>query len=163
MFIGNMELSPVFLGTVAVAFRLGFEEDGTLALIIVGSAPVATLSSWDPLTGTGQPPVVRIPFGKRIVVPAAIQWVSAIGWVGIGCYFGSQAAQLLLHVPFLFAAAPALLIVGEIAASHSSCPPFRRFGGTLGSAYRRYGAGAGAVAAGERALGREVRLGGCYE
>ena len=70
-FTGNMELSAVFLGTVAVAFGLGFGL-GALALgigIVLGAIPVAILCTWGPRTGTGQLPLARVPFGRSIVVP----------------------------------------------------------------------------------------------
>jgi nucleobase:cation symporter-1, NCS1 family len=117
-FTGNMELSAVFLGTVAVAFGLGFEL-GAIALgvgLVLGAIPVALLSTWGPRTGTAQVPLARMPFGRSIAIPGAIQWLSAIGWVAIGCYFGSQAAQLLLHIPFLVAAAIVLALVAVISA-----------------------------------------------
>lgn len=117
-FTGNMELSAVFLGTVAVAFGLGFGL-GALALgigIVLGAIPVAILCTWGPRTGTGQLPLARVPFGRSVVVPGAVQWLSAIGWVAVGCYFGSQAAGLLFHIPFLVAAAIVLALVGIISA-----------------------------------------------
>jgi nucleobase:cation symporter-1, NCS1 family len=74
-FTPNMELSGVFAGTLAVLLGLGFWP-GLAAIIagtVIGSVPVAVLCTWGPQTGTGQVPLARLPFGKTIVVPAAVQ------------------------------------------------------------------------------------------
>jgi nucleobase:cation symporter-1, NCS1 family len=101
-FTCNMEVSSLFIGTLGAALRLGFLW-GTVALvigIILGAIPVAIMATWGPRTGTGQVPLARMPFGKSIVVPGLLQWLTAVGWIAIGCFFGGQATCLLLHVPF---------------------------------------------------------------
>lgn len=101
-FTPNMELSGVFIGTLAVVFGLGFGL-GLLSIVIgttIGALPIAIMSAWGPKTGTGQLPLSRLPFGKSVLLPSAIQWLSAIGWIALGSLFGAQAAQLLFHVPF---------------------------------------------------------------
>jgi nucleobase:cation symporter-1, NCS1 family len=116
-FTPNMELSGVFIGTLAVVFGLGFQL-GLIAIIagsIVGAVPVALLCTWGPKTGTGQVPLARIPFGKSIVLPGAVQWLSAIGWIALGCLFGAQGAQLLFHIPFWVGALLVLIVTGAIS------------------------------------------------
>jgi nucleobase:cation symporter-1, NCS1 family len=116
-FTPNMELSGVFAGTLAVLLGLGFWA-GLVAIVlgtIIGSLPVATLCTWGPRTGTGQVPLARLPFGKTIVLPAAVQWLSAIGWDALVGLFGGQAAALLLGVPFWAGAALVLAIEGLIS------------------------------------------------
>lgn len=101
-FTPNMEISGVFIGTLATVFGLGFAA-GFWAIVIgaiIGAVPVALLCTWGPKTGTGQLPLARMPFGKSVVLPGAIQWLSAVGWISLGCLFGGQAAHLLFHVPF---------------------------------------------------------------
>ena len=68
-----------------------------------------------PLTGTGQVPFARLPFGKGIVLPGIIQALSAIGWIAIGALFGAQAARLLLHIPFWLGAV--LVVAATMAIS----------------------------------------------
>jgi nucleobase:cation symporter-1, NCS1 family len=46
-------------------------------------------------------------------LPAAVQWVSSIGWTAITALFGAQAAHLLFHVPF-WAGALIVLIIEAI-------------------------------------------------
>jgi NCS1 family nucleobase:cation symporter-1 len=101
-FAPNMGISAVFIGTLATVFGLGFKAGfwAILLGVILGAVPVALLCTWGPQTGTGQLPLSRMPFGKSVVLPGAIQWVSAIGWISLGALFGGQAAQLLFHVPF---------------------------------------------------------------
>jgi len=116
-FTPNMELSGVFIGTLAVVFGLGFQL-GLIAIIagtIIGAVPVAILCTWGPKTGTGQVPLARIPFGKSIVLPGTVQWLSAIGWISLGCLFGAQGAQLLFHVPFWVGALFVLVLTGAIS------------------------------------------------
>jgi len=101
-FTPNLEISGVFIGTLAVVFGLGFGL-GLVSIVlgaIIGSLPVAILCTWGPKTGTGQLPLARLPFGKSVVLPGAVQWLSAIGWLSLGALFGGQAAHLLFHVPF---------------------------------------------------------------
>jgi NCS1 family nucleobase:cation symporter-1 len=116
-FTPNMVLAGVFAGTLAVVFGLGFGL-GLVAIVvgtIIGSLPVAILCTWGPRTGTGQVPLARLPFGKTIVLPGAMQWLSAVAWDAICGLFGGQAAQLLLHVPFWVGAAVVLVLEGVIS------------------------------------------------
>jgi NCS1 family nucleobase:cation symporter-1 len=101
-FTPNMEISGIFIGTLAVVFGLGFRL-GLVSIIlgvILGALPVAILCTWGPKTGTGQLPIARMPFGKSVVLPAAVQWLSSIGWTALTALFGAQAAHLLFHIPF---------------------------------------------------------------
>jgi nucleobase:cation symporter-1, NCS1 family len=116
-FTPNMGLSGVFAGTLAVAFGLGFGL-GLVAIIIgtiIGSLPVAILCTWGPRTGTGQVPLARLPFGKTIVLPGTLQWLSSIAWDALCGLFGGQAAQLLFHVPFWLGVAIVLVLEGVIS------------------------------------------------
>jgi len=92
-FTPNMELSGVFAGTLAVVFGLGFGLGLTAIIIgtIIGSLPVAILCTWGPRTGTAQLPLARLPFGKTIVLPGAVQWLSSIAWDALVGLFGGQA------------------------------------------------------------------------
>jgi len=116
-FTPNMELSGVFAGTLAVVFGLGFGL-GLAAIVIgtiIGSLPVAILCTWGPRTGTAQVPLARLPFGKTIVLPGAVQWLSSIAWDALVGLFGGQAAQLLFHVPFWLGVAVVLVLEGAIS------------------------------------------------
>jgi NCS1 family nucleobase:cation symporter-1 len=116
-FTPNMELSGVFTGTLAVLLGLGFWA-GLVAIIlgtVIGSAPVAVLCTWGPRTGTGQVPLARLPFGKTIVLPGAVQWLSSIAWDALVGLFGGQAAALLLGIPFWAGAALVLAIEGLVS------------------------------------------------
>jgi len=116
-FTPNMELSGVFAGTLAVVFGLGFGL-GLVAIVIgtvIGSLPVAILCTWGPRTGTGQVPLARLPFGKTIVLPGTVQWLSSIAWDALVGLFGGQAAQLLFHVPFWVGVAIVLVLEGIVS------------------------------------------------
>ncbi len=116
-FTPNMELSGVFAGTLAVLLGLGFWL-GLVAIVlgtVIGSVPVALLCTWGPQTGTGQVPLARLPFGKTIVLPATVQWLSSIAWDALVGLFGGQAAALLLGIPFWAGAALVLAVEGLVS------------------------------------------------
>jgi NCS1 family nucleobase:cation symporter-1 len=116
-FTPNMEISGIFIGTLAVTFGLGFGL-GLVAIvlgIVLGTLPVAILCTWGPKTGTGQLPLARMPFGKSVVLPAVVQWFSTIGWIALTALFGAQAAHLLLHIPFWAGALLVLACEGVIS------------------------------------------------
>jgi nucleobase:cation symporter-1, NCS1 family len=116
-FTPNMELSGVFAGTLAALLGLGFWP-GLLAIIlgtVIGSVPVALLCAWGPQTGTAQVPLARLPFGKTIVLPAAVQWLSSIAWDALVGLFGGEAAALLLGIPFWAGAALVLATEGLVS------------------------------------------------
>jgi NCS1 family nucleobase:cation symporter-1 len=113
-FTPNMELSSVFTGTLAVTLGLGLWA-GLAAMVlgvILGALPVALLATWGPKTGMAQLPLARLPFGKSIALPAAVQWLSSIAWDGLVGLFGAEAVQILLHVPFAFGVVIVLLLEG---------------------------------------------------
>lgn len=115
-FAPNMELSAVFTGTLAVTLGLGFWP-GLAAIVsgvILGALPVAYLTLWGPKTGMGQLPLARLPFGKTISIPAAVQWLSSIAWDGLVGLFGGEAAQILLHVPFAVGVVVVLALEGAV-------------------------------------------------
>ena len=69
-FAPQMNMTGVFTGSLAIVFGLGFWL-GLLAMIIgtvLGSLPVAYLSTWGPRTGTGQLPASRMAFGATVVL-----------------------------------------------------------------------------------------------
>ena len=101
-FAPQLTMTGVFTGSLAIVFGLGFWL-GLLAMIIgtvLGSLPVAYLSTWGPRTGTGQLPASRMAFGATVVLPAIVQWLSSIAWDGLVGLFGGEAVSVLLHVPF---------------------------------------------------------------
>jgi NCS1 family nucleobase:cation symporter-1 len=109
-FAPNMELSSVFTGTLAFTLGLGLWS-GLLAILIgvcLGALPVAFLACLGPKTGMGQLPLARLPFGRSIALPAAVQWLSAAAWDCLVGLFGAQAACLVFHIPF---AAGALIVL----------------------------------------------------
>jgi NCS1 family nucleobase:cation symporter-1 len=101
-FAPQMNMTGVFTGSLAIVFGLGFWL-GLLAMVIgtlLGSLPVAYLSTWGPRTGTGQLPASRMAFGPTVVLPAIVQWLSSIAWDGLVGLFGGEALSTLLHIPF---------------------------------------------------------------
>jgi len=103
-FTPNLVPAAFALGALAAVIGLGFVS-GLLAIIvgnIIGGGIVAILSTIGPKVGLGQIPITRLSFGKSIVVPGMINWLSTIAWDAINAFFGAYAIQVLTGgaVPF---------------------------------------------------------------
>src|SRR4029078_5764013 len=87
-----------------------------LAIVVgnlVGSYFVALLSTMGPKLGLAQMPAARLPFGKSIVLPGLLNWLSTIGWDGINSVFGAIAITILVPaLPFWLA----ILIISAVQA-----------------------------------------------
>jgi nucleobase:cation symporter-1, NCS1 family len=115
-FAPQVNITGVFTGSLAIVFGLGFWL-GLLAMIIgtvLGSLPVAYLSTWGPRTGTGQLPASRMAFGNTVILPAIVQWVSSIAWDGLVGLFGGEALATLLHIPFWLGVVIVLALQGTV-------------------------------------------------
>jgi NCS1 family nucleobase:cation symporter-1 len=105
-FTPNLVPAAFFIGTLVTLdfLKLGFVT-GLLAIIVgnlVGSFFVGLLSTMGPKLGLAQMPAARLPFGKSIVVPGLLNWLSTIGWDGINSLFGAYALTILIPgLPFV--------------------------------------------------------------
>lgn len=117
-FTPNLVPAAFFIGTLVTLdfLKLGFVTS-ILAIVVgnvVGSFFVALLSTMGPKLGLAQMPAARLPFGKSIVVPGLLNWLSTIGWDGINSVFGAIAITILIPaLPFWLAL---LIIVAAQAA-----------------------------------------------
>jgi nucleobase:cation symporter-1, NCS1 family len=117
-FTPNLVPAAFFIGTLVTLdfLKLGFVTS-ILAIVvgnIVGSYFVALLSTMGPKLGLAQMPAARLPFGKSIVVPGLLNWLSTIGWDGINSVFGAIAITILVPaLPFW----GALLIIIAVQAA----------------------------------------------
>jgi NCS1 family nucleobase:cation symporter-1 len=117
-FTPNLVPAAFFIGTlVTLSFlKLGFVTS-ILAIIVgnlVGAFFVGLLATMGPRLGLAQIPAARLPFGKSIVVPGLLNWLSTIGWDGINNVFGAIALTLL--IPALpFCAALGIIVVCQAA------------------------------------------------
>jgi NCS1 family nucleobase:cation symporter-1 len=117
-FTPNLVPAAFFIGTLVTAgfLKLGFMTS-LLAIVVgnvVGSYFVALLSTMGPKLGLAQMPAARLPFGKSIVVPGLLNWLSTIGWDGINSVFGAIAITILIPaLPFW----GALLIIVAVQAA----------------------------------------------
>jgi NCS1 family nucleobase:cation symporter-1 len=103
-FTPNLVPAAFFIGTLAAAdfLQVGFVT-GLLAILVgnvVGSIVVGVLSTMGPATGMAQVPLSRLAYGKSIVVPGLLNWISCIGWDGINNIFGAAAITLLTGLAF---------------------------------------------------------------
>jgi nucleobase:cation symporter-1, NCS1 family len=69
---------------------------------VIGGGIVAILSTIGPKVGLGQMPITRLSFGKSVVIPGLINWLSTIAWDAINAFFGAYAIQVITGgaVPF---------------------------------------------------------------
>jgi NCS1 family nucleobase:cation symporter-1 len=104
-FAPNLTMTAVFTGTLAGGLGLGFGTGLAAMLIgtVLGSIPVAYLSTWGPRTGAAQLPLARLPFGRGVVLPGLLQWLGSIAWDALVGLFGGQALSELLGLPFWLA------------------------------------------------------------
>src|SRR5881409_3988965 len=104
-FTPNLVPAAFFIGTLVTLdfLKLGFVTS-LLAIVVgnlVGSYFVALLSTMGPKLGLAQMPAARLPFGKSIVVPGLLNWLSTIGWDGVNNVFGAIALTILIpSLPF---------------------------------------------------------------
>jgi NCS1 family nucleobase:cation symporter-1 len=116
-FTPNLVPAAFFIGTLVTADFLKLGSMTSLLAIIVGNVVgsyfVALLSTMGPKLGLAQMPAARLPFGKSIVVPGLLNWLSTIGWDGINSVFGAIAITILIPaLPFW----GALLIIVAVQA-----------------------------------------------
>jgi NCS1 family nucleobase:cation symporter-1 len=118
-FTPNLVPAAFFIGTLVTLdfLKLGFVTS-LLAIIVgnlVGSFFVALLSTMGPRLGLAQLPAARLPFGKSIVLPGLLNWISTIGWDGINNLFGAYALTILIPaMPFWLALLIVVLCQGAL-------------------------------------------------
>jgi NCS1 family nucleobase:cation symporter-1 len=104
-FTPNLVPAAFFLGTLAAASFIGLGFWTSIAAIIignlVGSIIVGLLATMGPRTGMAQMPLARLAYGKSIVLPGLLNWLSCIGWDGINSVFGAAAISILTGLPFI--------------------------------------------------------------
>jgi nucleobase:cation symporter-1, NCS1 family len=104
-FTPNLVPAAFFIGTLVTLdfLKLGFVTS-ILAVIVgnlVGAYFVGLLSTMGPKLGLAQIPAARLPFGKSIVVPGFLNWLSTIGWDAVNNVFGAIALTILFpSLPF---------------------------------------------------------------
>jgi nucleobase:cation symporter-1, NCS1 family len=104
-FTPNLVPAAFFIGTLAAAsfLKVGFLT-GVLAIVlgnVIGSVLVGILGTMGPATGMAQMPLARLAYGKSIVLPGVLNWLSCIGWDGVNNVFGAAAISLLTGLPFI--------------------------------------------------------------
>ena len=104
-FTPNLVPAAFFLGLLAAAdfLQVGFTT-GFLAIVVgnlVGASLVGFLGQMGPATGMAQMPLSRLAYGKSIIVPGILNWISCIGWDGINSVFGAAALSILTGLDFV--------------------------------------------------------------
>ena len=133
-FTPNLVPAAFAIGTLAAAdfLQVGFIT-GLAAIVVgnvLGAIVVALLSQMGPRTGMAQMPAARLPFGKSIVLPGVLNWLSCIGWDGINSIFGATAVTLLIPaVPFWLALVAIVLAQGALGViGYEGIHQFEKYG-----------------------------------
>jgi NCS1 family nucleobase:cation symporter-1 len=115
-FAPNLTMTGVFTGTIGIALGLDF----TTALVavvlgtVLGAVPTAYLSTWGSRTGAGQLPLARLAFGRAVVLPGVLQWLSSIAWDALIGLFGGDALARLAGWPFWLGVLVVMLAQGAL-------------------------------------------------
>ena len=136
-FTPNLVPAAFFIGTLVTLdfLKLGFVTS-LLAIVVgnlVGAFFVALLSTMGPKLGLAQLPAARLPFGKSIVLPGMLNWVSTIGWDGINNVFGAIALTILIPaLPFWAALLLIVLAQGTLGIfGYEAIHVFEKWGAVL--------------------------------
>ncbi|MFJ6838640.1 purine-cytosine permease family protein [Streptomyces sp. NPDC091209] len=115
-FAPNLTMTGVFTGTIGIT--LGLDFGTALAAVVLGTVlgalPTAYLSTWGGLTGTGQLPLARLAFGRAVVLPGTLQWLSSVAWDALIGLFGGDALARLCGWPFWLGVLVMMLAQGAL-------------------------------------------------
>ncbi len=101
-FAANLGVPPWFLGVLLYSFGLGLGWSLFTVLLgnLVGSALVALPSLMGPRTGLPQLALSRGGFGRvGVGLPAALNWLSCLGWFAVNSLMGGELLASLLGLP----------------------------------------------------------------
>jgi nucleobase:cation symporter-1, NCS1 family len=136
-FTPNLVPAGFAIGLLAAAdfLQVGFLT-GLLAIIVgnvIGAALVGLLCEMGPKTGMAQMPFARLPYGKSIVLPGLLNWISCIGWDGVNSIFGAAAITVLIpQVPFWLALVFIVLAQGALGVvGYEGIHLFERYGAVV--------------------------------
>ncbi len=115
-FAANLGIPPWFLGVLGVS--LGLSTGSAIGAVVLGSAIGAAMlslaSRLGPRSGLAQLAQSRTSFGRRgAYLPAALNWISCLGWFAVNSVLGGELTAQLLHLPF----ALGLLILSVVQVS----------------------------------------------
>ncbi len=120
-FTPNLVPAAFAIGTLAAASFIGLGFWAGLAAIVIGNlvaaAVVGVLAAMGPRSGMAQIPASRLPFGRTIVVPGAVNWLSTIAWDAINAFFGAYALDAISGGRIPFPVSLAVVIVCQTLLS----------------------------------------------
>ena len=120
-FTPNLVPAAFAIGTLAAASFIGLGWWAGLAAIVLGNiisaALVGVLAAMGPRSGMAQIPAARLPFGRTIVVPGVVNWLSTIAWDAINAFFGAYALDVISGGRIPFPVSLAVVIVCQALLS----------------------------------------------
>jgi len=101
-FAANLGIPPWFLGVLLYAFGLGLYWSLLTVLLgnLIGAALVGLASTMGPQSGLPQLALSRVGFGRLgVYLPAALNWLSCLGWFAVNSLLGGELLASLFHMP----------------------------------------------------------------
>lgn len=117
-FAANLGVPPWFLGVIGLELGLGTRAAITAVVLGsgIGAVLLALASRLGPLSGLAQLPQSRTSFGRRgAYLPAALNWISCLGWFAVNSVLGGELTAELLHLPFILGLVTLSLVQVAIA------------------------------------------------
>ncbi|MGW2935534.1 purine-cytosine permease family protein [Streptomyces sp. NPDC001156] len=101
-FAPNLTMTGVFTGTIGITLGLDFTTALAAVVLgtVLGAVPTAYLGTWGSRTGAAQLPLARLAFGRAVVLPGVLQWLSSVAWDALIGLFGGDALARLCGWPF---------------------------------------------------------------
>jgi len=112
-FAANLGIPPWFLGVLLYSFGLGLWASLATVVVanLIGAALVAAASSMGPGSGLPQLALSRSGFGRiGVYVPAALNWLSCLGWFAVNSVLGGELLASLIGVP----SAAGIVLIGVV-------------------------------------------------
>lgn len=101
-FAANLGIPPWFLGVLLYSFGLGLYWSILTVILgnLIGAALVGLASVMGPESGLPQLALSRVGFGSLgVYLPAALNWLSCLGWFAVNSLLGGELLANLLHLP----------------------------------------------------------------
>jgi NCS1 family nucleobase:cation symporter-1 len=118
-FSAQISPSTFFVGVLGTASFIGLGWKLGLVTIILGnllgSITVAMLAVIGSRTGTPQMQQSRLAFGRGVHLPAALTWITQIGFEALAAIFGAQALSVLFGLNYYAGLAVTFLVMGVIS------------------------------------------------
>lgn len=118
-FAAQISPSTFFVGVLGTASFIGLGwRLGLVAIVagnVLGSVTVAMLGVLGTRTGAPQLQQSRLAFGRGVHLPAALTWITQIGFEALAAIFGAEALTVLLGLNYYLGLLITFVVMGVIS------------------------------------------------